>query len=721
MAQGWPFFLDLVITSGIIRSSSAQIPYEQIFQGGLIENAESKQFNQFTPTIELAIKASLPQWGSSQYGNDSILMVEANGTTAFVKQAVISQTVPTAFPVYESYPPPIGDPLYTNRIPIPDTTWIDLGVHNLDNGFYTDYTLWLKGTFANNVTIMSAQNIYLIGDILLQNTPVGMAPDQNPINTTDKVCIISMEKIIIKYGYKDPNTGQRLHPNCGPDGSGINIYADLITPKIGLTSFQSGVFTFEYQHPHGSTPDLMIDDQLYTKIDLHRRRFPQTTQEPWHPNLDFPWYNPLWPERSPYKQRGTINLWGSILQNRRGFLRRSGNDSEYPSNSGVWDIENDRCGGPVNAVIYDPITGLLLQPVNFPGASGTGVGYTKNYNPDFRTLAMVTRHKIFGLGLKAFSISGTNYSGMVKYLPDNEPYFSKSLDISADSLFVSRNNSIYTQNDRFDHTLPEGWHIVKIKSTPDGVISLWGKKSPEQRELKLVKSDFAQTYTTILHECIIDYDLFAFNKVGALYVLSYYDTDIDSLLHYSFNALGSMVNRSAWDYSFNALGSMVNRSAWDISTTLQDIPNWQQRNAEMTIMPISEETAYLVLGCFLDWDNPQTEKRFFITQGSMPIVSTEEGLAPQVPLTLRQNYPNPFNPETTISYYLPKASEVSVKVFNVKGQLVRTLYQDTQGKGSHSLKWNGKDNSGRDAASGIYFYTLKTDSTALSKKMLLMK
>jgi len=90
-------------------------------------------------------------------------------------------------------------------------------------------------------------------------------------------------------------------------------------------------------------------------------------------------------------------------------------------------------------------------------------------------------------------------------------------------------------------------------------------------------------------------------------------------------------------------------------------------------------------------------------------------------LALGQNYPNPFNPSTTISYQLPASGQVRLDIYNVRGQLVRTLVDAEQNAGSHSVVWNGTDKAGQNVASGIYFYRLSSPGKTLGKRMLLMK
>ncbi|RMI04727.1 MAG: DNRLRE domain-containing protein, partial [Calditrichaeota bacterium] len=74
---------------------------------------------------------------------------------------------------------------------------------------------------------------------------------------------------------------------------------------------------------------------------------------------------------------------------------------------------------------------------------------------------------------------------------------------------------------------------------------------------------------------------------------------------------------------------------------------------------------------------------------------------------LHQNYPNPFNPATTIVFELPRASRVTLLVFDVTGQKVRTLIGGQMPAGKHRIQWDGTDASGKPAVSGVYFYRLE--------------
>ena len=89
--------------------------------------------------------------------------------------------------------------------------------------------------------------------------------------------------------------------------------------------------------------------------------------------------------------------------------------------------------------------------------------------------------------------------------------------------------------------------------------------------------------------------------------------------------------------------------------------------------------------------------------------------------SLMGNYPNPFNPETTISYNIKNPGLVTLNIFNIKGQKVKTLVDDRKTAGNHSVVWNGKDDNNKNVASGIYFYKMRSGTYSSTKKMILMK
>ena len=87
------------------------------------------------------------------------------------------------------------------------------------------------------------------------------------------------------------------------------------------------------------------------------------------------------------------------------------------------------------------------------------------------------------------------------------------------------------------------------------------------------------------------------------------------------------------------------------------------------------------------------------------------------------NFPNPFNPETVINFSIPIVTNVSLEVFNIRGQRIKTLLDGSYelSAGSHSVIWDCTDNTGRTVGSGLYFYRIVAGEMTTTKKMLLMK
>ena len=119
--------------------------------------------------------------------------------------------------------------------------------------------------------------------------------------------------------------------------------------------------------------------------------------------------------------------------------------------------------------------------------------------------------------------------------------------------------------------------------------------------------------------------------------------------------------------------------------------------------------------------NPQFELRsvepqskYFTTLGDIKHTS------------LMQNFPNPFNPETWIPYYLAEAATVTVRIYNVKGELIRSIDVGKQTAGAYTTRqraayWDGKDDTGQPVASGVYFYQLLADDFSETRRMVVMK
>jgi hypothetical protein len=134
-----------------------------------------------------------------------------------------------------------------------------------------------------------------------------------------------------------------------------------------------------------------------------------------------------------------------------------------------------------------------------------------------------------------------------------------------------------------------------------------------------------------------------------------------------------------------------------------------------------------VLSPLADEDVRIELKQAVLADEKAALIPVRDG-SPSVPIAfeLEQNYPNPFNPSTTIKFTLPSqvgggSLATTLRIYNVLGQLVRTLVDEPMDAGTHNVIWDGKDEHGSQVASGIYFYKLRSGDYEDTKKMVMMK
>ena len=142
-----------------------------------------------------------------------------------------------------------------------------------------------------------------------------------------------------------------------------------------------------------------------------------------------------------------------------------------------------------------------------------------------------------------------------------------------------------------------------------------------------------------------------------------------------------------------------------------------------TFAPINDDLVNNQLRVYVDAGvDGSIDDTLFLNNNVLTDVD-EQGSTDRLPyrFELAQNYPNPFNPVTTIEYSLPKRSQVTIEIFNVLGQKVRTLVNEAKSAGSYRIEWNGSDDTGRPVSSGVYLYRFQAGDIVQTKKMLLIK
>ena len=160
--------------------------------------------------------------------------------------------------------------------------------------------------------------------------------------------------------------------------------------------------------------------------------------------------------------------------------------------------------------------------------------------------------------------------------------------------------------------------------------------------------------------------------------------------------------RPSWSTTYDDEIAMVNSISFGVHTTQEQIND--------TTNAVVDDTVAFVI------DNLR------MTHGTSDPVSINSK-TPQVvrDFQLNQNYPNPFNPTTSFSYVIPQTADVTLAIYNIRGELVRTLESGNQTAGRHEASWNGLNDAGQLVSSGIYVYSLKSESQTVSKQMLFLK
>jgi flagellar hook assembly protein FlgD len=105
-------------------------------------------------------------------------------------------------------------------------------------------------------------------------------------------------------------------------------------------------------------------------------------------------------------------------------------------------------------------------------------------------------------------------------------------------------------------------------------------------------------------------------------------------------------------------------------------------------------------------------------EGEVSNIDTVEPILSSLEVSV---YPNPFNPQTTFLLNIREDSFVKADIYNVKGQLIRSLLGDFVKRGEYKYVWFGEDNHGRYVGSGVYFYRVRTESVVKQGKVVLLK
>ncbi len=188
-------------------------------------------------------------------------------------------------------------------------------------------------------------------------------------------------------------------------------------------------------------------------------------------------------------------------------------------------------------------------------------------------------------------------------------------------------------------------------------------------------------------------------------------------------------------------GSQPGSNLASLSTRIAVPPGWDEINLSTFNINVSDD---FFVGLFYDginkpmygfdpvnnsraWDYDgiswSSWNETYFMRAKIQTLTSVVDIETKVPkhFNLSQNYPNPFNPVTRIKYSLPNEELVSVVIYDLNGSEVATLVDNHQAPGTYTIEWNGKDNSGKQVSSGVYFYRIEAGKFSELRKMILLK
>ena len=203
--------------------------------------------------------------------------------------------------------------------------------------------------------------------------------------------------------------------------------------------------------------------------------------------------------------------------------------------------------------------------------------------------------------------------------------------------------------------------------------------------------------------------------LGDIYDINYFVNEDDCRIHTSWKTeFPSKDNRVFW----RKTGDII----WNVA--LPEQSDCSLSRYYLATFPVEEKTSYeFYISTWIDGVMTKT------LNFNLNVGKCSGGSGPPGPIRRGREigsadafaYPNPFNPATTINYYLPEMSHVSLDIYNVAGELVSRLVNEKKNQGWHSVSWNGVDSSGEHLSSGVYFYKLSTGNKTVTKKMVLLR
>ncbi|MDZ7376860.1 MAG: T9SS type A sorting domain-containing protein, partial [candidate division KSB1 bacterium] len=130
---------------------------------------------------------------------------------------------------------------------------------------------------------------------------------------------------------------------------------------------------------------------------------------------------------------------------------------------------------------------------------------------------------------------------------------------------------------------------------------------------------------------------------------------------------------------------------------------------------------YKISDVTIDGEATATYGPVAVTAGTTRIAEETSALRAPVGYELGNAYPNPFNGQTAIQYSLARPADVSIAIYNLQGQKIRTLLSERQTAGNHTVHWNGHDELNQPVGSGVYLYRITINNSSEAKRVVYLK
>lgn len=282
-------------------------------------------------------------------------------------------------------------------------------------------------------------------------------------------------------------------------------------------------------------------------------------------------------------------------------------------------------------------------------------------------------------------------------------------DADADVVVTTNDSSFY-----FENQLPQAtWTKTIIGEALDGSYFGRGADVDNDGDLDLITSGFNSGQVAWYDNPSWELRTIADN-VPEAFVGAVGDLDNDGDVDVAAGETGGM----AW---FENLDNGMRWQRWTIATGAENFLLPMGGADQHGPKDLNQDGLIDIAATTYNPATTQGELRWYVNPGVTSAVDDKAGAEMPDTYHLAQNYPNPFNPLTIIQYELPHPSQVTLAIYNLLGERVRTLVDAKESAGIKQIAWDGRDGKGQHAAGGVYLYRLQAGTFVETRKAIFLK